>query len=111
MKRYILLIILFTSGYVVRAQVINRNAESNGKIHKLKNHHIERYFLIGFIAGTSGGSVFDGGTDTIMTRFPNYKELSLWLTKKYRITGVRIVSICEMSKEDFYTFWDVKKLK
>lgn len=69
-----------------------------------------RYFLIGYIADNiePGRGFFNGGADTAMDHYPSFIELDDWLGKKYHIKNIRIISVCEQTKEDHDAFWKVK---
>lgn len=69
---------------------------------------IKRYFLIGYIATTGDGDVFDGGIDTVMKHYPNINQSAAWIQAKfatYKLHDLRILAITEMSKVDYDAFW------
>jgi hypothetical protein len=76
--------------------------------HSSYGQHTKRYFLIGYLANTQEGKLWTGGIDTIMSSYPNKNKLCWWIHERfspYGLYDIKIISITEQSKEDYYNFW------
>lgn len=110
MTKYILSLFMIASCCGAKGQATYNSPELNRRIEELKVNPPKRYFLIGYVGDNENG-IFAGGEDTVLTHYPNLYDLSSWVTKKHRVNNCRIISVCEMSKEDYYTFWEEKNKK